>query len=44
MEIKGNNFQPTWGLYNGAIGTVIEIIVHEDKAPNFGHLPECVSV
>ncbi len=44
VAIKGKKFQPTWGLYNGAIGTVIEIVFHEDKNPNFGHLPAYVSV
>ena len=38
------NFQPQWGLYNGAIGTVQEIIYKQDCNPNFGHFPEYIAV
>ena len=44
VAIKGNNIAPTWGLYNGAIGTVKEIVFALGKNPNLGHLPLYVAV
>ena len=44
VAIKGKNFQPCWGLYNGAIGTVKEIVFENQCNPNLGDLPAYVSV
>ena len=44
VAIKGKNIKPTWGLFNGAIGTVREIVFQEDKNPNLGDLPLYVAV
>ena len=41
---KTNNIEPTWGIYNGSIGTVHEIIFQEGDNPNEGKLPLYVSV
>jgi energy-coupling factor transporter ATP-binding protein EcfA2 len=42
--IQGCNFYPTWGLHNGACGTVQEIIFEEGKDPNKGDHPKYVVV
>ena len=42
--IEGKNFNPYWGLYNGACGTVSEIVFKPGENPNQGHLPEYVVV
>ena len=39
-----NNLHPEWALYNGAIGTVIEVVFKNDHNPNCGHQPEYVVV
>ena len=44
VAIKGTNFEPIWGLYNGAIGTVKEIVFADNKNPNIGDLPLYVAV
>lgn len=44
VAIRGRNFNPIWGLHNGAIGTVIEIAYGENGNPNAGDLPEYVLV
>ena len=31
VQISGRNFEPDWGLYNGAIGTVVEIVFMKMK-------------
>jgi hypothetical protein len=33
------NFRPIWGLYNGALGTVREIVYDDDCSPNQGDFP-----
>jgi hypothetical protein len=38
------NIEPKWGLYNGAIGTVVDIIFRKGEPPNEGHLPTLVVV
>jgi hypothetical protein len=38
------NIEPKWGLYNGAIGTVVDIVYHQGENPNNGHLPKVVVV
>lgn len=42
--IQGQNFQPMWGLHNGACGTVKEIIFPSGHNPNAGHHPSYVVV
>jgi PIF1-like helicase len=42
--IQGCNFCPAWGLYNGACGTVEEIIFEEGKDPNKGDHPKYIVV
>ena len=44
VAIKGKNIKPTWGLYNGAIGTVKEIVFDKNCSPNFQDLPAYVAV
>ena len=33
------NFHPNWGLYNGSMGTVVDIVFRPDQNPNHGDLP-----
>lgn len=33
VAIKGKNIEPIWGLYNGTIGTVLEIVFANGKIP-----------
>lgn len=44
VEIKGKNCNPSWGLYNGAIGTVKEIVFRVGQNPNSKNLPAYVAV
>jgi hypothetical protein len=44
VSIKGKNFCPLLGLYNGAIGTVHEIVYKKGESPNTGNLPLYVAV
>ena len=44
VSIKGKNFCPLIGLYNGAIGTVKEIVFKQGDNPNTGKLPLYVAV
>ena len=44
VQITGRNFEPDWGLYNGAIGTVKEIVYSADESPIEGHFPQYVIV
>ena len=44
VAISGKNFQPTWGLYNGALGTVKGIKFADGERPGMGHLPQYVLV
>ena len=48
VSLRGQNFQPNWGLYNGAIGTVKEIRYRKRNgkklSPNDGDLPDYVVV
>ncbi len=38
------NFEPDWGLYNGSIGTVKEIVFKKGESPLDGTLPQYVIV
>lgn len=40
----GKNFNPKEGLFNGAIGTVVEIVYKANQNPNNGHYPHYVLV
>jgi hypothetical protein len=44
VEIVKANIEPKWGLYNGKIGTVVDIVYHQGENPNSGHLPKVVVV
>jgi hypothetical protein len=44
VEITNVNIEPTWVLFNGAIGTVVDIIFGQGENPNEGHLPTVVVV
>ena len=44
VAISSRNFQPSWGLHNGACGTVHEIIFAKGKNPNAGDMPSYVVV
>jgi hypothetical protein len=40
VEIVKANIEPKWGLYNGAIGRVVDIVYHQGENPNSGNLPK----
>lgn len=42
VAIQGCNFQPLWGLHNGACGEVVEMIFETGKSPNRGNLPKYI--
>ena len=44
VTLQGKNIEPKWGIYNGTIGTVHEIVFSEGHNPNEGKLPLYVSV
>ena len=44
VQLCCRNFNPNWGLYNGALGRVKEIVYREGENPNQGHLPQYVTV
>jgi hypothetical protein len=44
VQITGKNFEPDWGLFNGAVGKVIEIVYKEGTSPLDGTFPEFVIV
>ena len=44
VSISGCNIRPSWGLYNGSIGTVVEIVFHPGESPNNGNQPAYVLV
>lgn len=44
VALENRNFRPQWGLHNGAVGIVDEIIFTEGKNPNNGDLPTHVVV
>jgi hypothetical protein len=44
VTLCNKNFNPRWGLFNGARGTVIKISFAKGKTPNNGDLPEYVIV
>ena len=44
VRLTGRNVEPDWGLYNNAIGTVVEIVFRPGQDPNNGDQPACVIV
>jgi hypothetical protein len=45
VAINAVNYYPTWGLYNGACGSVVEIVFAKPNAnPNEGDIPDYVVV
>ena len=44
VELTGKNLNPEWGLFNGSMGTVIDIVFDKEKSPNKGDLPLYVLV
>lgn len=44
IALEGRNFNPKWGLHNGACGIVDEIVFAEGKSPNNGDHPEYIVV
>ena len=42
VSISGNNIHPAWGLYNGSIGEVLDIVFHPGENPNHGDLPRYI--
>ena len=43
VEIRGKNIRPEWGLFNGSMGTVKDIVFHEGESPQT-NLPAYVLV
>ena len=44
VELKGRNIAPQYGLYNGAMGIVMDIVFNQHESPHTGHLPRYVMV
>ena len=44
VSISGCNIMPSWGLFNGSLGTVKDIVYKCSESPNNGQLPEYVLV
>jgi hypothetical protein len=44
VELRGKNAKPEWTLFNGSIGTVVDIVYENNKSPNNHDLPEYVLV
>jgi hypothetical protein len=44
VELRGRNIAPQFGLYNGAMGIVKDIVYYENESPITGHMPRYVLV
>jgi len=44
VQVTGRNLEPSWGLYNGSVGTIVEIIYNKGENPLDGTLPQYVIV
>jgi hypothetical protein len=44
VELRGRNIAPQFGLYNGAMGIVKDIVYNENESPITGHMPRYVLV
>ena len=42
IQLNGWNIAPSWGLYHGSIGTIVDIVFEKNKSPNKHDLPLCV--
>lgn len=44
VSIRGRNFYPAWGLFNGATGYVNEIVYNKGESPSQNQLPRYIVV
>jgi hypothetical protein len=44
VQISKQNIEPCWGLYNGGMGIVKDIVFEEGHNPNFGNFPSYILV
>ena len=44
VSITGQNLMPNWGLFNGSIGTVLDVVFKPGESPNTGNQPIYVLV
>jgi hypothetical protein len=44
VQISGKNYEPDWGLFNGAVGKVQEIVYLKDESPLDGTLSKFIIV
>ena len=44
VKLQGKNLKPSWGLFNGSIGKVIDIIFQQNANPNHGQHPDFIVV
>jgi hypothetical protein len=44
VHLNNTNYEPSWGLYHGSIGTVMDIVYEKDQSPNLGDSPKYVLV
>lgn len=44
VQITGRNLYPPWGLFNGSIGTVKDIVFNQNDNPNHDDLPKYIVV
>jgi GTPase SAR1 family protein len=44
VQISKRNIKPSWGLYNGSMGIVKDIVFEKGHNPNFGDFPSYVLV
>ncbi len=44
VQIADRNFEPDWGLFNGAVGKVVEIVYNENTSPLGATCPQFIIV
>ena len=44
VQLSGRNIKPEWGLFNGSIGTVRDIVYNDNENPNHDELPKYILV
>lgn len=44
VAITGRNIRPEWGLYNNAVGTIVDILFSNGESPNDNNLPSFILV
>lgn len=42
VQLDSRNIYPQWGLYNGSLGIVRDIVYNEGESPNHGDLPKYI--